>query len=355
MIHWSADKDGARKVYEVGGLTLTLSSVAPPKGEDAQSPEPTLTVADGQSPPFTAKGEGGFSTPAADFGVARLDPLGDGPQVVFQIFTGGAHCCIQTLVLTKRDGRWRVLDVKTGEGGAWETLPTDENGDGVVDLTFVDDRFAYSFDSFAGSWMPPAVYELVGGEVRDASTARRNRPLFERDAAEAEKVCRNHENGACAGFMADAARLGRLDWGWKIVQAGYRKDSDWPLGEKCWVRTPDGGDCPKDKTTPFADFPAALESRLVELGYIRASQARWATSAPVEPSFDCGRAKSAALKLVCATPALIAADHDMAMAYVEALAEAKDPAALKREQRAWAARLASAPRSEEHTSELQSH
>jgi uncharacterized protein YecT (DUF1311 family) len=342
MIEWEAEKDGATKAYALGGLTLTFSSVVEKKGDSGDAPTPVLTVSDGVSPPITVKGEVGFDHAQATFGVGRIDPKGDGQQVLFQTFSGGAHCCTRTIVLSKLGGRWRAVDLRFQDGEPFQKFPTDTNGDGIPDLHFYDDGFAYAFDCYACSWMPPVVYEVVGGEARDTSWARRNRALFEKDLADTDKGCRDHENAYCAGYAADAARLGRFDKAWQTVVANA-KVGDWELGQKCWVPGVEFDKCPKDKLTVFKTYPQALESFLVEHAYLRAADARFSTSAPIDPSFNCAKAKGPALTLVCATPALVAADHDMAMAYARALAEAKDPNALHADQRAWASRLAASP------------
>jgi uncharacterized protein YecT (DUF1311 family) len=64
------------------------------------------------------------------------------------------------------------------------------------------------------------------------------------------------------------------------------------------------------------------------------------TPAPVaadtpKPSFDCSRANTDILRLICAAPDLARADSDMAAAYKDAFDKSTDPDALRADQRQW--------------------
>jgi uncharacterized protein YecT (DUF1311 family) len=61
------------------------------------------------------------------------------------------------------------------------------------------------------------------------------------------------------------------------------------------------------------------------------------------PTFDCNRVVSANLKLICATPALAAADQELATVYRAALSAAASPTTLKESQRDWIRRRNAAP------------
>lgn len=54
-----------------------------------------------------------------------------------------------------------------------------------------------------------------------------------------------------------------------------------------------------------------------------------------QPAFDCANASSQAESLICRTPSLGLMDQHLARAFRLALANAKDPALLKAEQRGW--------------------
>jgi hypothetical protein len=234
-------------------------------------PAPLLEVRGGSGPSGRDLGETAFDPAQADFGVFRLDSSVPLPQVLFASFWGGAHCCYRIDVLEQVGGRWKVLPL-----GAFDSDPPKEvrdiDGDGVSDIVLVDDSFDYAFASFAGSWQPPVVINIRGGRVWDVSARPRYRGVYQADMRKAQSVCqsrRSDRNGACAGFVADAARLGRRAWAWKIMLKSYDRTSDvWPEGCKVDVA---GRDCPEGKQIAFKSFPDALNAFLRAYGYARPS------------------------------------------------------------------------------------
>ncbi|WP_083770954.1 DnaJ domain-containing protein [Phenylobacterium zucineum] len=62
-----------------------------------------------------------------------------------------------------------------------------------------------------------------------------------------------------------------------------------------------------------------------------------------QPSFDCGRADTDVLRMICMIPDLANADVRLASAYQTALSTADDPSRLRDEQRAWLERRDAAP------------
>ncbi len=154
MSAWEAQKDGIPWTYEIGGLSLTLSSV---KGDD--NAFPVLTIHAKGAPPFAMRGDdGGF--PAATFGVGRFDPKGGDQQVVFTYFTGGAHCCDAVLLAEHAPAGWRTIDLGKWDGG-FAVPPVDIDDDGGVDFVFVDQRFLYAFGCFACGHAPPQIMSVV--------------------------------------------------------------------------------------------------------------------------------------------------------------------------------------------------
>ena len=111
MTAWDAQKDGDPKTYDIGGLSLTLSSV-----KDDTNAFPVLTIHAKEWAPFTVRADdGGF--PAATFGVGRFDPKGGDQQIVFTYFTGGAHCCDAVLLAEHVASGWRTIDLGKWDGG----------------------------------------------------------------------------------------------------------------------------------------------------------------------------------------------------------------------------------------------
>lgn len=91
-------------------------------------------------------------------------------------FTGGAHCCSDTSVVTSnRDGAtWQTVDV--GEFNGYPMLADDLNGDGLYEFGLPDNAFFYAFGCYACSAAPLQVLALENGEVKDVSAEPRFRP-----------------------------------------------------------------------------------------------------------------------------------------------------------------------------------
>jgi hypothetical protein len=259
MTAWDAGKDGSPKTYDIGGLALTLSSV-----KDQTVAFPALSIRSKGALPFVIRGDnGGFAS--ASFGVGRFDPKGGDLQVVFTYYTGGAHCCDAVLLAEHRHGGWKAVDLGQWDGG-FATPPVDIDGDGAVDFVFVDQRFLYAFGCFACGHAPPQIMNVIGGRVKDVSTAPGFRPLFERDLAEAREGCSAGENAVCAGYVADGARLGRFGEAWAFMLAHYSRKDDWDYPKRCTARIVDYK-CKGAEIAP-ADFPQSLKWFLEDNGYI---------------------------------------------------------------------------------------
>lgn len=331
MVEWDAARDGAESRYIIGPLTVTLGSRMATDGV----PVPTLTVAASDMQAFTVDGVAGFENPSASFGVGRLDARNPVPQVVFTTFSGGAHCCVQIKVLEARQGRWRGVDL-----GAWDgelaDFPKDLDGDGLADFVLYDDRFLYAFASYAESMPPPLILNVAGGKVREVSNQPKYASLFRAHLADARAECLKASNAGCAAFVADAARLGLRDWAWGIMLTHYDRASAWGLPEGCAAPQIDGR-CPEGRKVKPADFPQALEWFLADAGYTSPAPARMSEVDALSPSFDCSKAETAVLKLICNTPAIAEKDRRLAAIYNGLLGSPAAPGDLKVEQRRWLA------------------
>jgi hypothetical protein len=263
MTDWSAKDSGNPKSYSVAGLSITLSSRKNKDGDVV----PALTVRTPGTPPFRVEGVAGFNPPMANFGVGRFDTKSPGPQILFTSFTGGAHCCNNISVIERSGGGWRRVDLGLWDGDGPENIPSDVDGDGAADFVFPDNAFLYTFDSYAGSRPPPRVLNVVGGKVVDLSTRPRFRKVFAQDMAQAAKACEQQQNGACAGYVADGARLGRFDAAWKFMLAHYDPQANWDYPTRCIGTMASDGAC-KGKELKPRDFPQALRWFLEDQQYI---------------------------------------------------------------------------------------
>jgi hypothetical protein len=238
---------------QLGPFRLS-SSRLPPKGDD--NGEAVLHLTDPQGRTADAKVEIAYYDVNAALGVGKIDPDSPQPQLLLTSYTGGAHCCAHIQVVDFIGGQWRTVDVGSFEGDLPAAFPTDIDGDGVIDIERRDDRFAYAFGRYACSWMPPQVFNVRGGKVRDVSAAARYRSIFLKDYTAARKDCRRHINGACAGLVADGYRLGRVNEAWAFAMAHIDRKDSWPL-PGCKVKAP-ADQCPKGQEYGPGEFRAAL-------------------------------------------------------------------------------------------------
>ena len=92
--------------------------------------------------------------------------------------------------------------------------------------------------------------------------------LHEENMLQNRKSCvEDHNNGACAPYVASAARIGQFAEAWKVMLQNYDRESDWQLNF-CAVAGANG-DCANSAS--FKTFPQALDWFLHQHGYLPAS------------------------------------------------------------------------------------
>ena len=120
------------------------------------------------------KASAGFGRPPVSVQIAELDPGNSQPEVVVSFYTGGAHCCSDTSVITSnKDGTaWQTVDVGEFDGGP--LLATDLNGDGRYEFRTRDNAFLYAFACYACSEAP---LELLDSRERRRQEHHHRRKL----------------------------------------------------------------------------------------------------------------------------------------------------------------------------------
>ncbi|HEY1752245.1 MAG TPA: lysozyme inhibitor LprI family protein [Caulobacteraceae bacterium] len=330
MINWQPAHDGDPKTYSIDGLLLTLSSRPQPGGA-----VPVLHVVAPDGHAGDIAGDANPQGVAASIGVGHIDPAVEGPQVIFATSTGGAHCCDHIRLLELGTNGWTGLDLGQFQGETLASFPRDVDGDGVLDFVMADDRFAGAFSDPASGAEPPRVFDIQNGQTLDMSAQPRYAKLFRKDMKAQDAACLKHGNGACAAFVADAARLGLYGWAWRIMLANYDQATNWTWPTQCLVAG--ANPCPAGQARTYANMPDALAAFLLQNGYVSGPQ-QPDLAAATPPSFDCTGADTAVLELICNTPSLSQADHDMSVAYADAASRSSDTDALSDEQRAWFAK-----------------
>lgn len=323
-VNWDSGQGPTER--RIGGYRIEVSSSLDSSG--LYAPRIRLTDAAGTTTEVTGGGTG-YAANAA-FAVTRLDAKDAVSQVLVSLFTGGAHCCSVLTVLESRDGEWRSYDLGSWDGDT-PVMPRDLDGDGVKEFRFVDQAFLYAFASYAESWAPPIIQKLAGGRVQDVSKVAAYRSVFEQSAADSRIACLERSNGACAAYVASAARAGRLDAAWSGMLDAYDQASDWTLPTACRVRT--SGSCPAGAEMRFSTYPEALQWFLGEHGYTE--KVYIAPLNATGPSFDCAAARTVSERAICRSPELAVLDRTLAVAYSRAMALARDRAALRATQRSF--------------------
>ena len=264
---WSYARQGASTRYRAGPVEIVMEGM-----RDARSPDlvqPRLTVEYPGYPPVTLIGADTSPSQQHRFAVGRWDATR--MFVLFQSYSGGAHCCTQVqLVLPDKD-LLQVIDFGEWDGDYSDRMPSDLDGDGMIDFVFYDNAFLYAFASYAESGAPPLVMNVVDGDVVDVSDRPGFSYLFEDALREHRQYClRPHDmspNGACAAYVATAARVGRFDQAWGEMLRAYDRRSSWDLPTDCAAALVNQA-CPEKSVQRFRDYPDALRHFLAAQGYI---------------------------------------------------------------------------------------
>jgi hypothetical protein len=184
-------------------------------------------------PPFDT----GFGNPLH---VVDLD--GDGePEVLIELYSGGAHCCFSTVFLRFDGRRYRGLMHVWGNVG-YHLVRLDRNG---PELVSADDRFAYEFTSFSESAFPVQIWRYERGNLIDVTgdyryAIRNDANQLWRSYLKLRAEPQRDVRGILAAWLADEYRLGLADKGWREIEAAYRRgdvsaprvDQLWPTGRK---------------------------------------------------------------------------------------------------------------------------
>ena len=90
------------------------------------------------------------------------------PDVILDLYTGGAHCCsvLQVYAWDPATMTYTVTGHDFGDPGA---RITDLAGDGHLEFESADDRFAYEFGAFAFSGLPMQIWRFSGHRFVDVT------------------------------------------------------------------------------------------------------------------------------------------------------------------------------------------
>jgi hypothetical protein len=237
------------------------------KSEDGEiTRSPVVTVFAGGKEVAKLEGDSsGFADPPVSVQIAEIDPGNPHPEVVVSFYTGGAHCCSDTSVVTSSpDGStWTTVDV--GEFDGSPLLATDLDGDGRYEFAVRDNAFLYAFACYACSEAPLEVFTVENGAVKVVTSEARFKPAQESWLKSMiGNVPEDDVNGFLAGYVGEKILLGEGKQAWELMLAHYDQASDWGL-ETCEQPLNEDGECPGQEVK--LTFPDALERMLNENGY----------------------------------------------------------------------------------------
>jgi hypothetical protein len=170
------------------------------------------------------------------------DVTGDAePEVVVNLYTGGAHCCEIALVYRWTGNAYKPIDHDFADFGY--TLQPAAPGGGPAAFVTGDSRFAYEFTSYADGAFPFKVYRIEDGAWSDQTLSYESGIVA--DAARWKKAYNKRRNGRralglLAAYVADEYLLGKRAAADKLLdhelKAGRLKsDKPWP-GGKAYIK-----------------------------------------------------------------------------------------------------------------------
>ncbi len=143
--------------------------------------------------------------------VVDLEHTGD-PDVVLDLFSGGAHCCTVVQIFSFQAAASSYLETERVFGDP-DARVVDLRHDGRFEFLTADDSFAYRFTDFAASGLPIEILTFAGGHFTDVT--RSYPALVAKDAAfwlkAFKAMAREHypdSVGVIAAWAADEDLLG---------------------------------------------------------------------------------------------------------------------------------------------------
>lgn len=261
------EPDATSATVTEGSVSATVTMVPPADASAGTLPVLTVSVDDIKVAEATGT-ETDFETTAASASIAEIDPGNDTPEVYFASYSGGAHCCTTIIVVEKTaDGSWAVVPVGDFDGDG--DYLNDLDGDGFAEISTIDNRFLYVFDSYAASSLAPLViYSVKDGQVMDIAGETRFLPAHRDWLAQLEEAVapddRWSSRGFLAGWLGEKIRLGEGAEAWNDLNAHWDFTAD--EGIEVCEGSFDPEACPAGQRKTVK-FPEALRLFLNQIGY----------------------------------------------------------------------------------------
>lgn len=170
--------------------------------------------------------------------VIQLDRTPE-PEAVFDFWTGGAHCCLVSLIFRYDPLTDRYMGTQHNFYDFGYRL-SDADGNSQFEFSGWDPRFGYRFGCFGCSVFPPQIWRYRSGRLVDKTRAHPE--IVKRDLRKQIRHYRHRRGRAdvkpvLAALIADQCLLGRRRTGFKILSSalhhGYLQG---PREEHGWVQ-----------------------------------------------------------------------------------------------------------------------
>jgi hypothetical protein len=183
--------------------------------------------------PTIPQGLGDPDVPA--LAVRDLDGNGE-PEVLVDLYTGGAHCCSYTQIYSldaqPAPGAYRRTKGSWGDYG-YELRDLDK--DGRPEFVSADFRFAAAFTAYAASGAPPMIFRFGDRKLKNATRSYRSR--IKANLKQYRNLYKEHRGdpetgdvrGWLAAYTADKLLLGQKSTAFDLVYAAYRRGELRPL------------------------------------------------------------------------------------------------------------------------------
>lgn len=213
------------KTAESGNVRASVS-FEPTSGLCSQNPQ--LRLLRGGQTVFNQ------NIPTKEVGYCRLSDLqvwdldkDNEPEIILDIFSGGAHCCTSSLIYRYDTTTQKYTAIVHFWGNGRRYRIEDADRDGTSEFIARDDRFAYKFASYAGSYYPLQIWQYRRGKMIDVT--RRYPQQVKNHATQLwQEYIKNKESSegsqaTLAAYLADKYSLGEGEDGWRRVREAYQR------------------------------------------------------------------------------------------------------------------------------------
>jgi hypothetical protein len=153
--------------------------------------------------------------------IVQLDSTPD-PEVVFDLYTGGAHCCFYSQIFGFKSGAYTNTVHDFGDPGY---SFFDPEKDGRFEFRSGDPAFAYAFGSFASTRFPPQIWRYADGQMLNVT--RSYPALIRADLRRLKRQFKKFKSlgikSLLAAYAADECLLDDFARGLQLVHKAKRK------------------------------------------------------------------------------------------------------------------------------------